>query len=76
MTAKLGEELWGNNFCQITTHYLRHLPSQVRYHKQTLTSMGCWRFESFYRILDDMIRQGNNGLVQFRKRWLEKQDNV
>ena len=74
MTAKLGEELWGNNFCQITTHYLRHLPSQVRYHKQTLTSMGCWRFESFYRILDDMIRQGNNGLVQFRKRWLEKHD--
>ena len=74
MCIRLGEELWGNNFAQITCHQLRHLPSQVKYHRQTLTAMGCWRFESLYSILGDMIHHGHHGLIQFRKRYLEKLD--
>ena len=74
MTAKAGYKLSGINFAQITVHNLKHLPDQVRHHRETLTSMGCWGFESFYRILDELIHHGLHPLVQFKKRWLEQLD--
>ena len=73
-TGRLGFELWGNDFAQMTVHHLQHLIQQVRHHEVTLTQMGTWKFENFYRVLNHMIRSGHLGLVQFKKRWIESLD--